>query len=461
MKLATRDRPGLARGVGARDRRALQRGGDPVRAGTARTCRRASHGTGRVSAPILVAVGDRISVSELNGVIESARVVTGVGTDESRTVVVGPQPAGELACRGSRRAADRRGRRRELALLTVEVGTTCRRQATEPSSSSPNRSGAVQERVREIRRGGRSSRGCSLRSAPASSDGSFGRRAARPLTRLQQDAAAIGSSTPPTLAVAGRYGTPEVDDVAAALNSSLADLGDAIERREEALAAARNFAASATHELRTPLQSAMTNLDVRMAGRAVRGRVASVVPAANCPGWRPRLATVQALSQADLAQPEWFEPMDVEALGDLADEVTSRTVGKHRRDHRAGGRPPRAPPVTHPVWPDGVRLALDNVLRNALTHGRPGRRRPRPHRRSTSRRRRHRLSDRRRRRAGDRPRRRAPPPRAVRAGAHRHTRAAVSASPSPTGSPAPTVAGSRSCRARIGGTRVCITLGPE
>jgi two-component system sensor histidine kinase PrrB len=231
--------------------------------------------------------------------------------------------------------------------------------------------GAVQDRVREIRR--RTFFAGLLAALGAGFVGwLFGRRAARPLTRLQHDAAAIGSSAPPALAVAERYGTPEVDDVAAALNASLADLGDAIERREEALAAARNFAASATHELRTPLQSAMTNLDVAMAGPGVEAGGGSIGRArSELSRMATSLATVQALSQADLAQPEWFEAMDVAALGDVADEVTSRTSSSTDSTIDLEVDPTPSPPVTHPIWPDGVRLALDNVLRNALTHGRP------------------------------------------------------------------------------------------
>ena len=187
-----------------------------------------------LSAPILVAVGDRISVSELNGVIESARVVTGVGTDQIRTVEVGPQPAGELPAVGTAGLRSVEVGDESWRLLTVEVddvpaaGDRAVVEFAEPL-------GAVQERVREIRR--RTFFAGLLAALGAGFVGwLFGRRAARPLTRLQHDAAAIGSSTPPTLAVADRYGTPEVDDVAAALNASLTDLGEAIERREDALA---------------------------------------------------------------------------------------------------------------------------------------------------------------------------------------------------------------------------------
>jgi signal transduction histidine kinase len=79
------------------------------------------------------------------------------------------------------------------------------------------------------------------------------------------------------------------------------------------------------------------------------------------------LSTVQALAQADLARPEWFEPMGLEALADVADEFTSRPADA--LIELVVDAPGTL--VTWPVWPDGVRLALDNLVRNALTHGRP------------------------------------------------------------------------------------------
>lgn len=321
-----------------------------------------------LSAPILVAVGDRISVSELNGVIESARVVTGVNTGEVRVVEVGPQPFVELPAVSAPGLRTVEVGNERWRLLTVEVrdvpaaGAQALVEFAEPL-------GAVRERVLEIRR--RTFAAGLLAAFGAGLVGwLFGRRAARPLTRLQHDASVIGSSATPALAVADRYGTSEVDDVAAALNSSLADLGDAIARREEALAAARDFAATATHELRTPLQSAMTNLDVALAG--AQGAEESVGRArSELSRMATSLATVQALSQADLAQPEWFEPIDVEALGDIADEITSRASAITDASIELDVDPTPSPPLTYRLWPDGVRLAIDNVLRNALTHGRP------------------------------------------------------------------------------------------
>jgi two-component system sensor histidine kinase PrrB len=320
------------------------------------------------SAAVLVAVGDRISVSELNGVIASARVLTGVGTDATQTIEVGEQPLGGLPPVG------------ETGLRTVEVGDESWRLYAMSVDDVPDVGdravvefaeplGAVQQRIRDSRR--RVIVGGFVAAIGAGVIGwLFGRRAARPLTRLQHDAAALGGAQ--RLAVADRYGTPEVDDVAAALNAGLSDLGEAIERREQALAAARDFAASATHELRTPLQSAMTNLDVALAAEPGHAAGPAAGPVAVARSELARMAvsltTVQALSQADLAQPQWFEQMDVDALADLADEVTSRSSTTSTIElvvDQSGSE------ATFAVWPDGVRLALDNVLRNALTHGRP------------------------------------------------------------------------------------------
>jgi two-component system sensor histidine kinase PrrB len=311
------------------------------------------------SAPVLVAVGDRISVSELNGVIGSARVLIDAGTDAEQLVAVGPQPPGRLAPVGQpglRTVAVDGESWRLLAVAVDDVPAVGDRAVVEFAEPL----GAVQQRIRDVRR--RVIVAGLIAALGAGALGwLIGRRAARPLTSLQHDAAGIGSSDAATLAVAERYGTPEVDEIAGALNASLAGLSEASARREEALAAARDFAASATHELRTPLQSAMTNLDVALVNDP--GAVPIAQARSELVRMASSLAAVQALSQADLAQPDWFETTDLSGLGDLVDEVTSGTDVELDVGSDAG--------QLFSIWPDGVRLAIDNVVRNALTHGRP------------------------------------------------------------------------------------------
>jgi two-component system sensor histidine kinase PrrB len=312
------------------------------------------------SAAVLVAVGDRIAVSELNAVIGSARIAFGDGSSGTRIVEVGPQPPGDLptVAGSGLRTVDVGDESWRLFAVTVddvpEVGDRAVVEFAEPL-------GAVQERIRETRR--RLVVAGLLAAIGAGALGWLaGRRAARPLTRLQHDVAALRSDARSRLTVADDYGTPEVDDVAAALNESLGDLDDAREQREAALAAAREFAAAATHELRTPLQSAMTNLDVALMAEAPGESVTAA--RSELSRMASSLAAVQALSQADLARPEWFESLDLGALGDLIDEVTSRSSVELVVEQVTAGSP------IHRIWPDGVRLAVDNVVRNAVTHGR-------------------------------------------------------------------------------------------
>jgi two-component system sensor histidine kinase PrrB len=308
------------------------------------------------SAAILVAVGDRLAVSELNGVIESARIATPSGV-----VAVGEQPTEALPAVGpiGVRTVDLGAEQwRLLAVEVLDVPIPGDRAVVEFAEPL----GAVEQRVRDVRRR-MFATGLFAAIGAGLVGWAFGRRAVRPLTRLQRDAAVLAPDAGRPLAVGSRYGSPEVDEVAAALNASLSELGAAIARRESALAAARNFAGSATHELRTPLQSAMTNLDVALArashpelvdARAELGRMAD------------SLHAIQVLAEADLARAEWFEDVGVDALLDVLDEVVMRAGSGSdvRVSVVASDR------ATMRIWPEGVRLAVDNLIRNALRHAR-------------------------------------------------------------------------------------------
>lgn len=76
------------------------------------------------------------------------------------------------------------------------------------------------------------------------------------------------------------------------------------------------------------------------------------------------LTAVRALADAEFAQQSWFVPTDLAAL-------TTDVVDEEQR--RSGvsvevGLP--AEPVVVELWADGARLAISNVIRNALVHGR-------------------------------------------------------------------------------------------
>ena len=164
-----------------------------------------------------------------------------------------------------------------------------------------------------------------------------------------------------------RYGSPDVDDVADALNANLRRLADETVKRDRALDAARAFAASASHELRTPLQSALTNLDIARSDRADEATRAGSVGAAHQQVQRmaASLAAVRALADAEFADPAWFESLD------LLDVAEAAVADERRRDPDARIDVVAQSDDCVTAWRQGAQLAIANVVRNALAHGRP------------------------------------------------------------------------------------------
>jgi two-component system sensor histidine kinase PrrB len=144
-------------------------------------------------------------------------------------------------------------------------------------------------------------------------------------------------------------------------------------RREtdQALRTARDFAATAGHELRTPLTAMRTDLDVLRAHPDLlahdRAEVLDGLAAAQS-RLETTLTALGQLARGDLA--------DVNSFGDVAlGDLLARAVEDARRT--AGGVSiGLALPGEEVVvrgWEVGLRLAVDNLLSNALRHGRPTR----------------------------------------------------------------------------------------
>ncbi len=312
------------------------------------------------AAPVLAAVGPRIGISELAFVVDGARV------DDGRTTVgLGTLPSEPLPplTRPGWRTVDADGE--DWRLYAVEVrdvpnpGDRVLVEFVEPL-------GDVDAQVRSLRRGVIGT-GALAALVIGGLGVVAGRRAARPLTDLAAEVRDLGRAPPTGWQVEVDTTTPEVADIAAALNHSLALLAEASRRREEALEAARSFASAASHELRTPLQGAMTNLDVVLAGAdALPPSAGAQLGAARAELDRLRgsLDAVRRLSEAELIGPEDFEEVD---LGDLVDEA----VGALAAELAAAELVLDAPDgLRRRVWAGGVRLAVENLVRNAVRHGR-------------------------------------------------------------------------------------------
>ncbi|MGZ4767989.1 MAG: sensor histidine kinase [Ilumatobacteraceae bacterium] len=312
------------------------------------------------TAPILAAVAGRLAESELRTTLEGARVRSG-----SDTIALGLLPADPLPDQivpgwSTAQASGDRWR-----LYTVEVANV-----PEPGNKALVQLvaplGDVDARAAELRRGVLIVMG--LTSLAAGLVGYLlGSVASRPLTALRRDTERIEDAEPRTWKVGSAYGSVEVDAVAATLNENLERLADETQRRGAALDAARAFAAAATHELRTPLQGALINLDIARSGRIDETGRAEVLGLANEQLQRmaASLSAVRALADSEFADPSWFHEID------LADVADAAVADERRRAPNATVEIESSPPNTVIAWRDGVTLAIANIVRNALVHGVP------------------------------------------------------------------------------------------
>lgn len=315
------------------------------------------------TAPILAAIAERLSRSELAATVSPAQVLV-----DGELVRLGELPEEALPAPSGAGwetvVAD--GDRWRLHTIEVsdvpDVGDRTLVQLAEPL-------GDVDAEVRALRRR-LVIAGLVVSIAAGLVGWLLGGLATRPLTSLRRDAGSLRDDDPSTWRVGERYGSPEVDDVADTLNANLRRLADETVERQHALEAARAFAASASHELRTPLQSALTNLDIARSDRADDTARADAVSLAHGQVQRmaASLAAVRTLADAEFADPAWFEPVD------LAELTESVVADERRRAPDAvvevvidggAGTDASAPPV----WRHGAQLAIANVVRNALVHG--------------------------------------------------------------------------------------------
>jgi two-component system sensor histidine kinase PrrB len=187
-----------------------------------------------------------------------------------------------------------------------------------------------------------------------------------PLARLRRAVEGVAATGDLAVTVSGDGGPREVRDLADSFDAMLARLRRAGLEKEETLEAARVFAAAAAHELRTPLTSIGANLellrnhpdtpdreDVMGDLDAEHRRVVGLIE------------SLRLLARGDLTGPEAFEEVD------LAD-IVEQSVARARRLFPDATFEVLLPDGPMPVWgwPEGLRLAVDNLIANAATHGR-------------------------------------------------------------------------------------------
>ncbi|MFD9209644.1 sensor histidine kinase [Streptomyces sioyaensis] len=195
-------------------------------------------------------------------------------------------------------------------------------------------------------------------------------RATRPLRRLQRRAGGLDPRTNTARLDHTPSRITEVDDLARTLQTVLTRYDEQAARTEEALATARSFSATASHELRTPLMGMQTNLDILAdhpdLDPADRAEVLDDLHAGQQRLMRT-LSALRGLAQGDLVEADAFGPVDLSELVAVAvDEVERHHPGVRLTAHLTPG-------LRLSAWEPGLRMAVENLLRNAVVHGsRPG-----------------------------------------------------------------------------------------
>ncbi|MBI3224009.1 MAG: HAMP domain-containing histidine kinase [Mycolicibacterium cosmeticum] len=185
--------------------------------------------------------------------------------------------------------------------------------------------------------------------------------AVRPLRKLTEQTTRLGGGSEQMPAVTGAR---EAEELSEAMAGMLRRLAAAQQATTNSLQAAQDFAANAAHELRTPLTAMRADLDTLRIHNLPDEERDEVVADLLRAQLRVE-ATITALGQlasGQLAQVEDREPIDVTDLLDrVARENLRSTVELTvEADDDLG---------TVWGWPGGLRLAVDNLVRNAATHG--------------------------------------------------------------------------------------------
>ncbi|HTH88790.1 HAMP domain-containing sensor histidine kinase [Mycobacterium sp.] len=187
--------------------------------------------------------------------------------------------------------------------------------------------------------------------------------AIRPLRRLTEHTKRLGKDSEGMPEVRG---VREAEDLSEAMSAMLSRLAAAQRATTNSLQAARDFAANAAHELRTPLTAMRADLDTLRIHDLPAEERAEVVQDLSRAQRRVE-AIITALGQlasGQLAQAEDRELIDLTDMLDRVARENMRTaVGVEIEVEAADDL------GAVWGWPGGLRLAVDNLVRNAVTHG--------------------------------------------------------------------------------------------
>lgn len=191
--------------------------------------------------------------------------------------------------------------------------------------------------------------------------------ALRPLSRLHHVTEEVAESSDLSRRVVPTTSDPtEVRELAESFDVMMSRLEETDHRRRQALDSARTFGAAAAHELRTPMTSMGTNLGI-LADHPDHPERDSIVDELRADHRRMRqmLEGLRQLARGDVVGPDIFTEVELTDLVAVAvAEALRRNPGADIElvcpddDIRIRG------------WADGIRIMVDNLIGNALLHGR-------------------------------------------------------------------------------------------
>lgn len=187
--------------------------------------------------------------------------------------------------------------------------------------------------------------------------------AIRPLRKLTEHTKRLGDGSEQIPAV---HGVREAEDLSEAMGAMLDRLAAAQRATTNSLQAAQDFAANAAHELRTPLTAMRADLDTLRIHNLPDDERAEVVADLSRAQRRVEgiITALGQLASGQLAQAEDREVIDVADMLERVARENMRVNRDVRIDIEAADDL-----GTVPGWPSGLRLAVDNLVRNAVTHG--------------------------------------------------------------------------------------------
>lgn len=186
--------------------------------------------------------------------------------------------------------------------------------------------------------------------------------AIRPLRRLTAQTLRLGKGGAEKIEAV--KGVREAEDLSDAMVDMLSRLAAAQQATTNSLQAAQDFAANAAHELRTPLTAMRADLDtLRIHDLPAEERDEVVADLSRAQRRVEAIITALGhLASGQLAQVEDRELIDV---ADMLERVARENL--HSGDVEIVVEADDVGVVWG--WPGGLRLAVDNLVRNAVTHG--------------------------------------------------------------------------------------------